>query len=256
MVNQKMCDSEIFMAFPQPQMEATFLQRPQRFLAEMHLPDGTEELVYCANPGSMRGCLTSGRDALLWDSADLNRKRRYTWRAVEFEGLWIGTDTHLANRIIEEALRLKLVPGLETYNQLAREQLIEDGFRVDFIISGPPGDCLIEVKSATVVENGIARYPDSSTPRGVKHLISLKRKAMEGHRVMLIFLAQRADAYSFVVSNSYDPAYADAFDEAVAAGVEVIALSVSVHREGFGKPRVLPYAQKSIVSMNTSQGVL
>lgn len=248
-----MSSSKIFMAFPQPQCEATFLRRPQRFLAEMHLPDGTEELVYCANPGSMTGCLTSGRDALLWDSADLKRKRRYTWRAIEFHGLWIGTDTHLSNRLVEEALRLKLVPSLETYNTLVREQLVEDGFRVDFILSGFQGDCLVEVKSATVVENGVARYPDSSTPRGVKQLKSLKRKATEGQRSVLIFLVQRDDAQSFVVSNSHDPAYAEAFEDAVASGVEIIALAVSVCREGFGIPRLLPYAQNPIASMNTTQ---
>lgn len=244
--------SHIFMAFPQPQCEATFLRRPQRFLAEMSLSEGTEELVYCANPGSMTGCLTAGRDALLWDSADLKRKRRYTWRAVEFDGLWIGTDTHLSNRIVEEALRLKLVPGLEAYSTIAREQLVEEGFRVDFILTGAQGTCLVEVKSSTVVEKGVARYPDSPTPRGVKHLEALKRKAMEGQRAVLLFLVQRADAHSFVVSNSYDPAYAEAFEKAVASGVEVIALAVSVSRDGFGKPRLLPYTQKSMASMNTN----
>jgi sugar fermentation stimulation protein A len=250
-----MSGCEIFMAFPQPQRDATFLRRPQRFLAEMHFPEGTEELVYCANPGSMTGCLTTGRDALLWDSADLKRKRRYTWRAVEFEGLWIGTDTHLSNRIVEEALRLKLVPGLESYSTVAREHLVEEGFRVDFILSGAQGTCLVEVKSSTVVENGVARYPDSSTPRGIKQLKALKRKAMEGQRAVLLFLVQRADAHCFVVSNSHDPIYAEAFEKAVASGVEVIALAVSVCREGFGTPRLLPYAQDSMVSINTNQGI-
>lgn len=244
--------SEIFMAFPQPQREAIFLRRPQRFLAEMSLPEGTEELVYCANPGAMTGCLTSGREALLWDSANLKRKRRYTWRAVEFEGLWIGTDTHLANRIVEEALRLKLVPGLEAYSTVAREQLVEEGFRVDFILSGDLGACLVEVKSATVVEKGVARYPDSPTPRGVKHLKALERKAREGQRSVILFLVQRADAHSFVVSNSHDPAYAEAFEKAIASGVEVLALAVSVSRQGFGIPRLIPYAQESMASMNTN----
>lgn len=137
--------SDIFMAFPQPQRKAVFLRRPQRFLAEMSLPGGTQEIVYCANSGAMTGCLTPGMAAILWDSADPKRKRRYTWRAVEFEEGWIGTDTHLANRIVEEALRLKLVPGLESYCTLAREQLLEAGFRVDFVLTGPQGDCLVEV---------------------------------------------------------------------------------------------------------------
>jgi len=251
----RMSRSEIFMAFPQPQREAIFLRRPQRFLAEMLFPDGTVETVYCANPGSMTGFLTSDRNALLWDSDDPKRKRRYTWRAVEFEGLWIGTDTHLANRIVEEALQLKLVPGLEAYNTLAREQFVEEGFRVDFILSGAHGECFVEVKSSSVVENGVARYPDSVTPRGVNQLNALKRKAMVGMRSVLIFLVQRDDAHSFVVSNSHDPTYAEAFEDAVASGVEVIALAVSVSREGFGTPRLLPYAQKLMESMNTNQGV-
>lgn len=244
--------SDIFMAFPQPQREAVFLRRPQRFLAEMSLPEGSEELVYCANSGAMTGCLTAGMAAILWDSADPDRKRRYTWRAVEFEGGWIGTDTHLANRIVEEALRLKLVPGLENYCTLAREHLLEAGSRVDFVLTGPQGDCLVEVKSATVVEKGVARFPDSATPRGVKHLKALKSQALAGKRSVLLFLIQRADAHSFVVSNSHDPAYAEAFDDAIASGVEVIALAVAVSPAGFGIPKTLPYANDSIASMNTN----
>lgn len=78
------------------------------------------------------------------------------------------------------------MPGLETYVTLAREQFVEDGFRVDFILSGPNGECLVEVKSATIVENGVARYPDSLTPRGVKQLKSLTRKSIEGQAHTMI----------------------------------------------------------------------
>lgn len=244
--------SDVFMAFPQPQFDAIFLSRPQRFLAKMSLPEGTEELVYCANSGAMTGCLTSGKAALIWDSADPKRKRRYTWRAVEFEGGWIGTDTHLANRIVEEALRLRLVPGLETYCTTVREQLLEEGLRVDFVLSGPQGDCLVEVKSATVVESGVARYPDSATPRGVKHLKALKSQVSAGKRAVLLFLIQRDDAHSFVVSNSHDPAYAEAFEDGVAFGVEVIALAVAVSPAGFGFPKTIPYAHETMASMNTN----
>ena len=251
-----MSTSDIFMAFPLPQQEAIFLRRPQRFLAEMYLPDGTEEIVYCANPGSMTGCLTLGRKVLIWDSLNFKRKRRYTWRAIEFEGTWIGTDTHLTNHIIESALRLKLIPGLDKYNSWAREKFVEEGFRVDFILSGPQGNCLLEVKSASVVENGVARYPDSSTPRGVKQLEALTRKAMGGEKSIILFLVQRADAHSFVVSNSYDPAYATAFDKAVASGVEVMALAVEVCLEGFRKPKIIPYANDSICSVNTDKSLL
>ena len=230
----------LFMPFPEPQLNAIFLSRPQRFLAEMAFPDGTQTIAYCANPGSMSGYLQPGSPALLWDSTELKRKRRYTWRAIELDGVWIGTDTHFANRLVEEALLQKLVPGLDGYEKLEREILIETGHRVDFLLTGTEGVCFVEVKSATVVENGMARFPDSITPRGLKHLEGLTRKAEEGHRVVVIYLIQRGDVESFTVSATYYPAYALAFKKAEAAGVETIALSVPVHAEGFGMPRILP----------------
>src|SRR5664280_2292655 len=100
----EMSNDDIFMSFPQPQCNAIFLKRPQRFLAEMAFPDGTQTIAYCANPGTFNGCLQPGSPALLWDSTNPKRKRRYTWRAVEIDGVWVGTDTHLANRIVGEAL--------------------------------------------------------------------------------------------------------------------------------------------------------
>lgn len=96
--------NEIFMAFPQPQHEAIFLQRTQRFLVLMKLADGTQELVYCANSGAMASNLSSGARAVIWDSGDLKRKRRFTWRAVETDGLWVGTEHALAKGYHVEAM--------------------------------------------------------------------------------------------------------------------------------------------------------
>ena len=235
-----MSNAELLMTFPKPQLDAIFLRRPQRFLAEMALPDGTQTVAYCANPGSLSGCLHPGSPALLWDSAEPKRKRRYTWRAIELDGVWVGTDTHLANRLVEEALSQHLIPGLNRYEKLEREKLVETGHRVDFLLTGTEGVCFLEVKSATVVEKGVARFPDSITPRGLKHLEGLTRKAEEGHRVALLYLIQREDAESFSINKTHYPAYGLAFKKAVAAGVETIALSVAVNSEGFGMPRIVP----------------
>lgn len=124
------------MPFPQPQHTAKFLRRPQRFLAEIKFLDGNNVVAYCANPGSMAGCLTPGSKALLWDSGDMKRKRRYTLRAIKFGGIWVGTDTHLSNRIVEEALKQQLIPGLSSYTSFARERLLGEGCRVDFCSCG------------------------------------------------------------------------------------------------------------------------
>lgn len=248
--------NDVFMAFPQPQHAVTFLRRKQRFVAEVELADGTQQLVYCANSGAMAGQLSSGIRALVWDSEDLTRKRRFTWRAVETNGLWVGTDTHLANRIVEQALRMRLIPALEGYVTIMREPIVEQGVRVDFVISGPLGECFVEVKSTNIVEKGVARYPDSPTPRGVKHLESLARKAAKGERAVLLFLIQRCDAVSFEISAAVDRSYSSAFEVAVALGVEVIVMAVPVHPEGFGKPCFLPRIGASSEVMNDATTML
>jgi sugar fermentation stimulation protein A len=237
-----MGSAKIFLRFPKPQRGAIFLNRPQRFLARMIFEDGEEETVYCANPGAMTGLLTEGQSALVWDSENRQRSRRYTWRAVEFQGNWVGTDTHLSNRIVEEIIKAKLLPEFETVTEILREQLIEEGVRVDFSLSGNQGECLVEVKSASIVLDGIARYPDSKTPRGIKQLQALTRRLKGGQRVVLLFLVQRNDVHSFMVTDEFDPAYSKAFLDAVAAGLEVMPIAVKVSREGFSCPRLLPYS--------------
>lgn len=236
-----MSDDNLFMLFPKPIINATFLRRPQRFLAEMLLADNSQVVAYCANPGAMSGCLQLGSPALLWDSGEkTERKRRYTWKAIESNGIWIGTDTHLANRLVEAVLVQGLIPGFEGYETLERERCVEVGHRTDFLLTGTQGICFIEVKSASIVDKGVARFPDSITPRSLKHLEGLTRKAQEGHRSVLIYLIQRGDAEGFAVNDTHYPAYVEVFKKAIQAGVESIALSVTVSNQGFGKPRLLP----------------
>jgi sugar fermentation stimulation protein A len=235
-----MSTSEILLSFPQPQHRAVFLQRTQRFLASMELADGSQELVYCANSGAGVGNLSSGMQALLWESKDLKRKRRFTWRAVEVDGHWVGTDTHLSNRIVEESIRLRLIPGLEAYDTIAREHLVAPGVRVDFLLSGPDGECLVEVKTSNIVHEGVARYPDSPNPRGIKQIEALTRRCAAGQRSLLLFLVQRSDALAFQVNTSNSAAYSDAINAATSAGMEMMAVSVSVQPDGFGMPHVLP----------------
>jgi sugar fermentation stimulation protein A len=207
----------------------------------MALADGTRTLAYCANSGSLAGCLQTGSPALLWDSGDSRRKRRYTLRAVELKGFWIGTDTNFSNLLAEETLRQRLIPGLSNHETLERERLIEKGLRVDFVLTGPEGRCFVEVKSATVVEEGVARFPDSVTPRSVKQLEWLARRAAAGERSVMLYVVQRGDAEAFTINWKHSPAYAEAFKEAFAAGVEVFALAAGVRAQGFERPRLLPF---------------
>lgn len=206
----------------------------------MILSDGSQIVAYCANPGSLQGCLKAGSRALLWDSGSLTRKRRYTWRGIESNSVWVGTDTHLANRLVEKVLSQRLLPGLKRFTILEREKLVGKNLRLDFFLLSKKRECFIEVKSATVVEQRIARYPDSVTPRGLRHLKALTNKASAGHKAVLIFVSQRGDAVAFKVNDACYPAYARAFKRAVSAGVKIMALAFTVRPEGYLAPRLLP----------------
>ena len=45
----------------------------------------------------------------------------------------------------------------------------------------------------------------------------------QGHRAVMLYLIQRADAETFSIAGDFDPAYAEAFKLATAAGVEALA---------------------------------
>lgn len=148
-------------------------------------------------------------------------------------------DTHFANRIIEKAILDRIIPGLCDFENLKREVNV-GGLRADFLLTSGESRCIVEVKSSTIVENGVARFPDSVTPRGLRQLEELTLKAASGDRVVLVYVVQRNDVKGFMVTGKFHPAYAAAFRNAMVAGVEPIALAVPVYTHGIGLPRVLP----------------
>ena len=83
----------------------------------------------------------------------------------------------------------------------------------------------------TLVQDGVARFPDAPTDRGRRHVSTLVRAVREGHRAAAVFVIQRADARALSPYDDHDPLFGEALHEAVAAGVEAYAFTCSVTRE-------------------------
>ncbi|MBF2055250.1 MAG: DNA/RNA nuclease SfsA [Candidatus Sericytochromatia bacterium] len=211
------------MEFSPPLQHGILLQRYKRFLANIKLPDGQQITAHCPNPGAMTGCAEPGWRVGLSLSNNPRRKLPYTLEMVHNGQSWIGVNTQRANELVAEALSSGRIAELTGYERIQREVPYAGHSRVDFMLSdaGRP-DCYLEVKSVTLLKNGLNQFPDTVTERGRKHLQALQEIRAQGLRAMLLFVVQREDGQGFAAANDIDPAYAEALETARQAGVEVL----------------------------------
>lgn len=225
------------MEFSAPLVRGRLVRRYKRFLADVQLSDDGnrhgENLVvaHCANPGSMAGLAEPGAAVWLSPSDNPKRKLKWTWELVRdgVTGGLVGIHTGRANAIVEEALRAGRVDPTLQFDRLRREVKYGAGSRVDFLLESdaePP--CYLEVKSVTLRRTPgpphRAEFPDAVTARGARHLQELADVRQDGARAVLIYLVQRDDCDSVSLAADIDPAYAEAARDAVAKGVEMMAL--------------------------------
>ena len=85
-------------------LDATFLSRPNRFIAKVLL-DGKEETVHVKNTGRCKELLLPGADVRLEVSDNSTRKTKYDLVAVRKEGLgWVNIDSQAPNKVVKEWL--------------------------------------------------------------------------------------------------------------------------------------------------------
>lgn len=234
------------MQFPDPLTPGRLQRRYKRFLSDIRLAGGEEVVAHCANPGSMLGLASPGARVWLSPATNPARKLRWSWELVEVPSengdALVGINTGRANALAEEALTAGRIPELAGYDELRREVRYGSGSRVDFLLQGAT-PCYLEVKSVTLKRRpGLAEFPDAVTARGRRHLAELAAMVQAGHRAVLLFLVQRGDCERVAVAEDIDPAYAAAFAEAQAAGVEILCYNCSLTPAGIAVDRRLPLA--------------
>ena len=210
----------MFIPHPVPLQRGTFIQRYDRFIADVDL-DGEIVRTHCVNPGRMEGLVVPGSPC--WVSAappNSKRKLKWTLELLEVAGRRVGANTVAPNRLAEQIVRARLVPGLKRWRSLEREVRYGEGSRIDLMLRGAR-DHLVEVKNCHLVyPDRRAYFPDSVSERAAKHLIELAREVEEGRRATVLFVLQRTDARALRPSRLHDPNFADAAQFAAAAGVK------------------------------------
>jgi sugar fermentation stimulation protein A len=206
-------------------------RRYRRFFADVALASGEVVTAHCPDPGALRGLLEPDAAVRLSTSSDPRRKLRHTLEMIRSSGTWVSVHPARANAIAELALDHGMLPSLAGYAERRREVTVPGGSRLDFRLAGRARDvrpCFLEVKSASWMVDGVARFPDSPTARGLRHVETLAKLLGEGARAVLLFVAQRGDCASVEPADDVDPRYGAALRAAARAGVEVLALRARV----------------------------
>ena len=219
----------------------TLIKRYKRFLADVKLKDGTVVTAHCPNTGSMKGCSEPGRPVYLSFHDNPKRKLKYTWELIEMPTSLVGVNTLVPNRLVFESVKAGGVPELAGYEAVEREIKINDHTRLDLLLTGANGQrCYGEIKNCTLVNDGVASFPDAVTARGLKHITELEALVDSGHRGVMFYFIQRMDARVFKPADHIDPEYGKGLRRAVLGGVEILVYDVSIDLKGIKLNRKIP----------------
>jgi sugar fermentation stimulation protein A len=208
-------------------LEGRFLARDNRFRATVEVA-GQAVWAHLPNSGRLGELLVPGRRVLLFARDGAKRKTRFDLSLVEFDGCWVSVDSRQPNRLVHEALLAGRLAPFVGYPSVRREVRYGRS-RLDLLLEAPSrSPCFLEVKSVTLVVDGLACFPDAVTARGRRHVRELAGALADGYRAAVVFVVQRGDAVGFRPHDESDPAFGTALREAASQGVEVYAYSCQV----------------------------
>ena len=213
-----------------------FLRRHNRFIAYVEL-DGRETVCHVKNTGRCRELLIPGVSVYVQPAQNPARKTKWDLITVEKGDRLINMDAAAPNAVFGEWLRSG-GPGFVP--DLIRPECVHGDSRFDFYLEQGGRRIFAEVKGVTLEEEGVVRFPDAPTQRGVKHLRGLSGCVEEGYEAWAVFVIQMKDVDHFEPNRTTHPVFADALREAEAAGVRLLALDCEVTPESLAIRQEVP----------------
>lgn len=209
-------------------VEGRFIERPNRFIAKVEI-DGITETVHVKNTGRCRELLVKGTTVYLEKSNNPERKTGYDLIAVLKNGkTLINMDSQIPNAVTEEWLRKG---NLFSKDAVIRREVTHNKSRFDFYIEEGGRKIFLEVKGCTLETDGIARFPDAPTERGVKHINELIDCVNEGFEAYILFVIQMKGIKHFEPNDKTHSAFGDALRNAESKGVNILAYDCNVTKD-------------------------
>lgn len=204
--------------------KARFIRRPNRFIAHI-LHEGEEKICHVKNTGRCKELLMPGAEILVQRASNPARKTPFDLISVFKGARLINMDAVAPNTVFGEFLR---GGGLGFTPDRVRAECVHGESRFDFYFEHGGKRAFAEVKGVTLEDEGVARFPDAPTERGLKHLRGLMDCVAEGFEAYAVFVVQMADVKYFEPNRATHPQFADALREAAEAGVQVLAFECEV----------------------------
>lgn len=205
-------------------LPARFLARPNRFVARVEA-EGQELICHVKNTGRCRELLVPGATVWLEESKNPNRKTKFDLIAVEKGTRLINMDAQAPNQVFREWAQ---AGGFRKDLTLLRPETTYGSSRFDFYWESSEKRGFVEVKGVTLEEDGVVRFPDAPTLRGVKHLDELIKAHEAGYEAAVCFVIQMEEVRYFAPNDVTHPEFGQALRRAAAAGVEVLAMDCAV----------------------------
>ena len=222
------------MDFENELIPGVLIKRYKRFFVDIKLKNKIIT-AHCPNPGSMIKLLNKGNPVWITKSKNENRKLKYTLQIIQVDKIKICINTHVTNKIVQEAINKGSIKELKNFNIIRPEKKFGENTRFDFFLLNKVTNkkAFLEVKSVSLQrKNHHAEFPDSVTSRGKKHLENLVIANKQGYESYLFFLIQIEKCKSFAIASDIDPEYYKVFNNALKKNVNVICYDCKFTNKG------------------------
>jgi len=214
------------------------IERRNRFVAEVEL-DGQTVAALVPTTGRLTELMKQGAQVRLLPVEKAERKLPYDLAQVRYGKIWVSVNAVQANALFAEAVALRLIDDLADWTAV-RAEVTHGNSRFDWLLANGDAEMLVEVKSVTLVEQGVGYFPDAPTSRGARHLRELAEVARDGGHASVAFVAQRPDAERIRPNDRTDPDFGEALRTAIAAGVRAYGLRCETSLRGVEVVNAIP----------------
>ena len=150
-------------------ISAIFVGRPNRFITIINI-NGKEFESHLPDPGRLKELLIVGCKLWVKYENNSNRRTRYDTVFVEHNGQLVSLISTLPNVFVKESLNKNTLPVYKNYKLIKPEVQFKITGLTFYLRIRTAALFYLEVKSVTCVKNGVAKFPDAITRRGLLHL--------------------------------------------------------------------------------------